>query len=73
MIIRLFGQLSEINIKCDKAILSHITNSLSMKFENDALARETETLLKHKNIKTKHNESEITILNISDYDITIMN
>ena len=72
MIIRLLGQSSEINIKCDKAFLSHITNSLSMQFESDVLARETETLLKYKNIKTKHNESEITILNISDYDITIL-
>lgn len=73
MIIRLLGQSSEINIKCDKAFLSHITNSLSIWFESDVLARDTETLLKHKNVKTKHNESEITILNISDYDITIMN
>lgn len=72
MIIRLLGQSSEINVKCDKAVLSHITNSLSMQFESDALARETETLLKHKNVKTKHSESEITILNISDYELSFI-
>jgi hypothetical protein len=72
MIIRLLGLSSEINIKCDNAMLSHITNSLSMKFENDSLARETETLLKQRNLKTKHNDSEITILNISDYELSFI-
>lgn len=72
MIIRLLGHLDEINVKCDKAVLSHITNSLSMQFETDALARETELLLKHKNVKTKHNDSEITIFNISDYELSFI-
>jgi hypothetical protein len=69
MIIRLLGTSSEINIKCNNAILSHVTNSLSMSFENDNIARETESMLKCKNIKTKHNDSEITILNVSDYEL----
>lgn len=72
MIIRLLGLSTEINVKCDNAVLSHITNSLSMKFESDSIARETETLLKCKNIKTKHNDSEITILNISDYELSFI-
>ena len=72
MIIRFFNFNSEINVKCDKAFMSHINNSLAMIFENDDIARETEVLLKQKNIKTKHNESEITVLNISDYELSFI-
>jgi hypothetical protein len=44
---------------------------LALVFENDVLARETEMILKQQDIKTKHNESEITILNISDYEMVL--
>jgi hypothetical protein len=60
-----------VNIDCAKAFISPTTNTLALVFENDALARKTEMILKQQDIKTKHNESEITILNISDYEMVL--
>ena len=45
-------------------------NVLALRFETDEMARESEILLKQKNLKTKHNTCEITVLNISDYNVT---
>ena len=45
-------------------------NVLSLRFETDEIARESEVLLKQIDLKTKHNDREITVLNISDYNVT---
>lgn len=77
MIFRIFDRFSysdaEINVRCSNANLSHNTNMLVMNFETDELARDTEEILKRNNFKTKHSNCEISILNISDYDMTIIN
>jgi hypothetical protein len=76
MIFRIFDRFSyndaEINVRCSNANLSHGSNILVMNFETDELARDTEEILKRNNFKTKHNESQITILNISDYELSFI-
>ena len=59
----------DITVGCNCAYLVNSENILAMKFENDDLARDTELLLKQQNIKTKHNNSEISVLNISEYEL----
>lgn len=71
MFIRLSCNSTTVNIDCAKAFISPTTNTLALVFENDALARKTEMILKQQDIKTKHNDSEITILNISDYEMVL--
>lgn len=61
--------LQAITIGCECAYLMNSDNALALKFENDGIARESEVLLKQNNFKTKHNNCEITVLNISDHDV----
>lgn len=59
-----------ITVGCKCAYLMNNDNVLALRFETDEMARESEILLKQKNLKTKHNTCEITVLNISDYNVT---
>lgn len=58
-----------ITVGCVCANLLNTYNALSIVFENDNAARSSEELLKKMNIKTVHNDKEITVLNVSDYNI----
>lgn len=59
-----------ITVGCDCAYLVNSENTLAMKFENDVVARTNEEMMKKLNLKTKHNDCEITVKNISDYNLT---
>ena len=59
-----------ISMGCVCAYLMNNENSLAVTFENDSVARSNEEILKRANIKTKHNDCEITVLNISDYNLS---
>ena len=59
-----------ITVGCNCAYLMNSYNSLLMKFDNDNVARSSEELLKKMNLKTIHNDCEISVLNISDYNLT---
>lgn len=76
MVIRIYRSNSvdraEINITCNSGTICHSTNILAMAFDTDEQARDAEELLKKHNYKTKHNDCEITVLNISDYDLTLI-
>jgi hypothetical protein len=72
MNVTIFGcNSTPITIGCDCAYISNSENCMAMYFENDDIARQTEDIIKRSNIKTKHTDSEITILNISDYNYKI--
>lgn len=60
----------EITVQCNCAYLVNNNNSLSMTFDDDNFARYSEELLKKMNIKTRHNDKEITILNICEYNLS---
>ncbi len=71
MNISILGRDSKaITVGCKCAYLMNNDNVLALRFDNDEIARESEVLLKQSNIKTKHHESEITVLNVSDYNIS---
>lgn len=58
-----------ITVQCNCAYLMN-DNSLSMSFDTDNLARLSEEILKKMNVKTRHNDKEITILNICEYNLS---
>jgi len=70
MNISILGEDSNaITIGCKCAYLMNNDNVLALTFETDEIARESEVLLKQSNLKTKHNTCEITVLNISNYNV----
>jgi hypothetical protein len=62
---------SQITVGCNCAYIINNDNTLSMTFDNDVMAREAEEIIKRNNIKTKHTDSEITVLDISNYNLFI--
>lgn len=58
-----------ITVGCECAYLINTENVLAITFANDNVARINEELMRENNIKTKHNDCEITVLNISDYNL----
>lgn len=71
MNISILGQDSQsITVGCKCAYLMNSSNSLMMEFENDNVARSSEALLRKMNLKTMHSDCEISVLNISDYNLT---
>jgi hypothetical protein len=62
---------SQITVGCNCAYIINNDNTLSMTFDNDIMAREAEEIIKRNNIKTKHTDSEITVLDISNYNLFI--
>ena len=71
MNISILGKDSQsITVGCKCAYLMNNDNALALRFETDEIARESELLLKQSNLKTKHNTCEISVLNISDYNVT---
>ena len=76
MVIRIYKSNSvdraEINITCNGGAICHSTNNLALSFDTDEQARDAEDMLKKHNYKTKHSDCEITVFNISDYDLTLI-
>ena len=71
MNISILGKDSQsITVGCKCAYLMNNDNALALRFETDEIARESEVLLKQIDLKTKHNDCEITVLNISNYNVT---
>ena len=58
-----------ITVGCEFAYLINTENVLALTFATDNVARTNEELMRKNNIKTKHNDCEITVLNISDYNL----
>jgi hypothetical protein len=70
MNISILGNNSQsITLGCNFAYIMNNENALAMTFDTDEVARSNEELLKKMNLKTKHNDCEITVLNISDYNL----
>mgnify|MGYP003294329831 CR=1 FL=1 len=70
MNISILGDNSQtITVGCKCAYFVSAENSIALTFDNDGEARTSEEMLKKMNLKTKHNNCEITVLNISDYNL----
>ena len=70
MNISILGDNSQsITVGCECAYLINTENILVLTFANDNVARINEELMRKNNIKTKHNDCEIAVLNISDYNL----
>lgn len=70
MNISILGDNSQsITVGCECAYLINTENALALTFTDDNVARTNEELMRKINLKTKHNDCEITVLNISDYNL----
>lgn len=71
MNINILGENNEtLAINCKYAYLLSTDDTLAITFDDDGEARNCEEMIKKMNIKTKHINNEISLLNISNFNLS---